>query len=56
MTANCENAADCKEITEATHEGYDTKWDGKEWTQFDGKDWQPLKHDVPDVPDEPITE
>uniref|UniRef100_A0A7S0YI15 Uncharacterized protein n=1 Tax=Hemiselmis tepida TaxID=464990 RepID=A0A7S0YI15_9CRYP len=37
--------AACKEITDAKQEGYDTKWDGKEWKQWDGTAWNKLEHD-----------
>eukprot|EP00282_Hemiselmis_andersenii_P036119 CAMPEP_0169442524 /NCGR_PEP_ID=MMETSP1042-20121227/8874_1 /TAXON_ID=464988 /ORGANISM="Hemiselmis andersenii, Strain CCMP1180" /LENGTH=247 /DNA_ID=CAMNT_0009553703 /DNA_START=26 /DNA_END=769 /DNA_ORIENTATION=+ len=37
--------ASCKEITDAKQEGYDTKWDGKQWNQWDGTAWNKLEHD-----------
>jgi len=41
---NCRaGAADpaCAEVLGGKHEGYDTKWDGEEWTQWDGEAWSP---------------
>ena len=45
---NCAaGAADpaCAEVLGGKHEGYDTKWDGEEWTQWDGEAWNPLEPD-----------
>ena len=35
----------CAEVLGGKHEGYDTKWDGEEWTQWDGEAWNPLEPD-----------
>ena len=35
----------CAEVLGGKHEGYDTKWDGEEWTQWDGEEWKSLEPD-----------
>ncbi|EKX53823.1 hypothetical protein GUITHDRAFT_132870 [Guillardia theta CCMP2712] len=36
----------CQEVLGGKHEGYDTKWDGEQWTQWNGLDWVKLEPDA----------
>mmetsp|Transcript_46651 Transcript_46651/g.73028 ORF Transcript_46651/g.73028 Transcript_46651/m.73028 type:complete len:252 (-) Transcript_46651:117-872(-) len=36
----------CVEVLNGKHEGYDTKWTGTEWQQYDGEAWNPLTADA----------
>lgn len=46
MVSKCPDAASCEPLLNAKKEGYETKWDGKEWTQWNGDAWMPLEHDT----------
>jgi hypothetical protein len=45
MVQKCPDAAHCEPLLNAKKEGYETKWDGTEWTQWNGDAWVPLEHD-----------